>query len=247
MTVRPFEGWRPATDDQHARWILDALVPPPPITVRFRVPSGYESVLRIQHRLHDGRRWANLYPDAARRAGSPFPPEPYDLAQDVEGEFAGDDADGLAATLCDATGDDRVHVALWEGWGWLHPGATSVAVFAAGPDARRAQADAAREHADRMRVVYDFVDRCPSIDWWGGRPMILFDGRLGDLASIGSPWLGSGLSRQSPQWWWPPDRSWFVATEIDDPCTYVAGPARLIERVEALPFETVRVRDTDPW
>ena len=45
----------------------------------------------------------------------------------------------------------------------------------------------------------------------------------------------------APNLWWPADRSWCVATEIDLAWTYVGGPAGLIEavlgdeRIEALP------------
>lgn len=46
---------------------------------------------------------------------------------------------------------------------------------------------------------------------------------------------------QSPNLWWPEDRSWIVATEVDYAWTYVGGTSRLIERLltdqrlEALP------------
>jgi hypothetical protein len=36
---------------------------------------------------------------------------------------------------------------------------------------------------------------------------------------------------QSPNLWWPDDRAWFVATEIDYAWTYVAGSRRAIDRV----------------
>ncbi len=47
---------------------------------------------------------------------------------------------------------------------------------------------------------------------------------------------------QSPNLWWPEDRAWFVATEIDFDSTFVAGDDRLIaalvtdKRLEALPI-----------
>jgi hypothetical protein len=47
---------------------------------------------------------------------------------------------------------------------------------------------------------------------------------------------------QSPNLWWPEDRAWFVATEIDFDSTFVGGDDRLIaalvtnERLEALPI-----------
>jgi hypothetical protein len=50
-------------------------------------------------------------------------------------------------------------------------------------------------------------------------------------------------SEQTPNLWWPADRAWCVAAEIDLPWTYVGGPAGLIERIlgdehiEALPAE----------
>ena len=45
----------------------------------------------------------------------------------------------------------------------------------------------------------------------------------------------------SPNLWWPDDRAWFVATEIDYMWTYVGGPQEVIDavladpRLEALP------------
>jgi hypothetical protein len=47
---------------------------------------------------------------------------------------------------------------------------------------------------------------------------------------------------QSPNLWWPDDRAWFVATEIDFDSTFVGGDDRLIgalvsdTRLEALPL-----------
>jgi hypothetical protein len=47
---------------------------------------------------------------------------------------------------------------------------------------------------------------------------------------------------QSPNLWWPEDRAWFVATEIDFDSTFVGGDDPLIavlvtdRRLEALPI-----------
>ncbi len=38
---------------------------------------------------------------------------------------------------------------------------------------------------------------------------------------------------QSPNLWWPQDRSWCVASEIDLPWTYIAGPRELVGDVLA--------------
>jgi hypothetical protein len=46
---------------------------------------------------------------------------------------------------------------------------------------------------------------------------------------------------QSPTLWWPDDRAWFVATDIDYPWTYIGGSTELIDepladdRLEVLP------------
>ena len=53
--------------------------------------------------------------------------------------------------------------------------------------------------------------------------------------------MGLGGEHQVANLWWPQDRAWFVAIEIDLAWTYVGGPAGLIgqllaeTRIEALP------------
>lgn len=55
--------------------------------------------------------------------------------------------------------------------------------------------------------------------------------------------VGPAGDQQTANLWWPEDRAWCVATEIDLPWTYVGGQAGLIERllsddrIEALPAE----------
>jgi hypothetical protein len=51
----------------------------------------------------------------------------------------------------------------------------------------------------------------------------------------GVPWLTLGDFRQSPNLWWPEDRAWVVATEIDSYDTYVAATAACVERIVADP------------
>ena len=51
----------------------------------------------------------------------------------------------------------------------------------------------------------------------------------------------AGTWGQCPSLWWPADRAWCVATDVDLPWTYVGGPRGLIDaiaadrRIEALP------------
>jgi len=48
------------------------------------------------------------------------------------------------------------------------------------------------------------------------------------VASLDVPW-----QTNSPNLWWPEDRAWVVATEIDYAWTYVGGRAGLIEKLLA--------------
>jgi hypothetical protein len=60
-----------------------------------------------------------------------------------------------------------------------------------------------------------------------GRDYLLFQGPLNQVKSfIDTPgWI------ESPNIWWPEDRAWCVATEIDLFDTYVGGSEACIERI----------------
>jgi hypothetical protein len=57
------------------------------------------------------------------------------------------------------------------------------------------------------------------------------------MAAVDAPW-----NDQSPNLWWPEDRAWIVATEVDYAWTYVGGSQKLIDNVvsddllEAMPI-----------
>jgi hypothetical protein len=65
------------------------------------------------------------------------------------------------------------------------------------------------------------------------------------LTSVDGPW-----NSQSPNLWWPEDRSWCVATEVDYAWTYVGGSRMLIgallgdDLLEAMP---VHLDDSPFW
>jgi hypothetical protein len=60
-----------------------------------------------------------------------------------------------------------------------------------------------------------------------GRDYGLYAGPIGDALSPADS-FGDG---HSPNLWWPQDRAWIVATEIDYAWTYVGGSAALIEKL----------------
>ncbi|TME00200.1 MAG: hypothetical protein E6I71_16745 [Chloroflexi bacterium] len=55
------------------------------------------------------------------------------------------------------------------------------------------------------------------------------------LLFTGSVQQGAGWE-DGPNLWWPADRTWCVASEIDFPYTYVGGSRSLIEEVVAHPL-----------
>jgi hypothetical protein len=64
------------------------------------------------------------------------------------------------------------------------------------------------------------------------RPMILLRGPLADAADLS---MGDWPWQQSPSLWWPSDRAWCVATDVDQTSTYVGGSAACIEAVVTEP------------
>ena len=61
-----------------------------------------------------------------------------------------------------------------------------------------------------------------------GRTYVLYRGPLEAVTSFHWGWIW-----QSPNLWWPDDRAWCVATEIDLPETYVGGSQACIDRILA--------------
>lgn len=58
------------------------------------------------------------------------------------------------------------------------------------------------------------------------RSYYLLVGEVRAVTEIAEPgWLGRWRWRQ-PDLWWPEDRAWFIATDVDLACNYVAGTAR---------------------
>jgi hypothetical protein len=220
------------------------------------VPGGFDAYARLLHPLEDGERWASVAPGYLRpgdeRYDYPFP----DAVDAAEGDMGEALVDALVPLLSAATTTpERCHYGLWGGWGELHPGSASVVTFSSATPslgaALRSRLEIRRLERNRQRAQAElsaFVDACAVQPWWGGRDMLLFDGPLDAVAAIGSPWPGGWIQRRSPQWWWPADKRWFVATEIDYPWTYVAGPTALIEAIMESPtFEAVRVQRSDLW
>ena len=116
--------------------------------------------------------------------------------------------------------------ALWEGFGQLSGSLVTLSASTHG-HARPPRA---------VGVVPPDVLSGPRIEA-PYRSYLLLRGQVSDAAE-----LHAMLGGQSPSVWWPRDRAWLVATEVDLDSTYVAGSDHLVasllanERLEVLPI-----------
>ncbi|MFI0453806.1 hypothetical protein [Actinomadura sp. 6N118] len=146
----------------------------------------------------------------------------------------------------------RCWFCLWDGFGWLNDedeDQSSSVVFAASagdepsssPDAAPdAQADA---DPDRLRLTFEGRLQDAPLIHLPTRDYYLLTGPLEAAYGLGAATESYFFFPQSPNLFWPDDRAWCVATDIDRDSTYVGGSAELIrelvadERLEAFAIE----------
>jgi hypothetical protein len=122
---------------------------------------------------------------------------------------------------------------LWDGYGQLS-GSPAVAILAS--DGHQAQVAPAVERT----VLEGPRVRLP------GREYLLLTGPLSAAADLDWNPLEGVVDRQSPNLFWPSDRAWCVATEIDFDSTVVAGSSALIKDLLNDPqLDSWRVAPTD--
>jgi hypothetical protein len=250
-------------DVSAGEWIGARLLPidwAPGVRAGSIVPTGFDSYARIFHpaRRRDGSpvRWSEIAAERGTiahpemqythvmgvhrtdRMHDPFPP--------VEGRLPREITAALANALEPYTrAADRCWFALWDGYGFWGGGAYAVVARDRGQvDRREAKDREARERRQLMEIPR-FGCR--------GREYYLFRGPL----EAASHMEFNGALFQSADLWWPDDRAWCVATDLDGDSTYVGGTEACIasiledERFEALPsavdhrFRPVSRRSTD--
>ena len=116
---------------------------------------------------------------------------------------------------------DACWLCLWDGYGYLHPGGTARLVAARPPFAR------IRRSLQRIRLRWSR----PSVSHLRNWPKVRLPGR-DYLLFTGSVAQAVGWE-DGPNLWWPDDRAWCVASEIDLVHTYVGGSNELIADVLA--------------
>jgi hypothetical protein len=230
-----------------ADWIVDRLRRQPPDVeseVRSFLPEGFPAYARVLHPAWRAGptvgvkvRWAEL----ARAAGVPLTPTTRfedlgsaraipDLEPPLEGTLACDELDALVELLGDYTGTPRsCWFAIWEGYGWIQ-GPPATAELVAHRPGRPRQSGARRQApplAGRVRARIQVPDR----------PLILYAGPIEAAAAFCRPPL-----HQSPNLWWPYDRAWCVASEIDFRSTFLGGDEELTGRLVRDPrLEAIRI------
>lgn len=233
----PFEGVVPSTEVDSARWLVDRLHGFAE-NVGSIVPEGFESYVRVMHRVAEG---------ATDRCG---------------GGLLAEDATALADLLSAWTSTpDSCWFCLWDGYGHLTGSWATLHWWGDRPGIR---ARLRRWAAMRRLQVHEARERRAIARWLEGcgrvqapeRTYLLFRGPVSAATAIGGavdPRVSSGAPNRSPtgpldgpNLWWPDDRAWVVASEIDLEWTYIGGPAGLIDVLltdQRFPCERVLTTD----
>jgi hypothetical protein len=154
-------------------------------------------------------------------------------ANQVQGAPRLEDVRMLTETLRDATSTPgHCWFCIWNGWGWLHVSAGAIAPVGPGRPGWR----------EPLVEVEQFAASAPLVgDQY--RQYHLFSGPVHAVVDSSM----QAVPYQAPSLWWPDDRAWIVASEIDLSWTYVGGAPEVIDRViAAWRFDGWRVGPDDP-
>src|SRR5918995_3479204 len=262
----PFEvpaGVELVTDLSTTDWIQPRLLPQERslgVRVGEVIPTGFDAYARVFHPASEGdamepRRWSELaernerfvHPEMQLEhiVGSLDISSVPDLEGPLEGDLPDEQLEALIEVLRTFTATPSVcWFALWEGYGFYGGGVSLSWAPDQDPAIVRARERAEVERARRAARQLDAVPKLaihPSPEGGAMRSYFIFSGSI-DAAS-GLEFNGSS---QAPNLWWPDDRAWCVATEIDGYSTYVGGSAPFVEGVLADPRGEGLPSLTDP-
>jgi hypothetical protein len=241
-----------SSDVHQADWIASRLAPwEDDVTITIVVPAGFEAYARVLHpaetpdngdrliRWADVAAWSGMplrndaqFHSIALPPTDPGGPPPYGSQGPMEGSLYPPDAEVLAAIARDwtATPED-CWFCVWDGYGW-----DTASTFAVLTETGRSPEVTEEPRPD---PVPGPVRDGPRVHL-PNREYFLYTGPAEDVVAVASL---DGTSGQIPNIWWPADRAWCVASELDLEWTYVGGPRGLIDailaddRIEALPAE----------
>ena len=251
--IPPDLEWSTQVDEAH--WIAERLLPPDDFCVGSIVPEGYSAYARILHPARSQHnlpvRWQTVA-DWSKRTLHPQsefdtvaipeskPEEPLPWRQGPRnGTLDPDDLRALLAILDHHTDTpERCWFCIWAGYGWSRGSSAVLARSGSGP---------VPDPEPRPEPVPRYVREGPLVELpW--RDYFLFTGPISDALAFVS------TQGQTPNLFWPSDRSWCVASEIDLYWTYVGGSEAMVDQVlasadiEAQPTDTlIRHGQVEPW
>lgn len=243
------------SDISAAAWVEDRLRWwPESFTPRDFVPGAFEAVARIFHRAAriesdvGSKRWAEL---AAERGKVIHPLMHFEAL--VGGRDSGEiddwddlvpleelnsrEAAALGSLLADFTGSaDRCWFLLWDGYGHQPWPDDRVWVRLPTADDRTAELSPASNTLGQQRT--ERLDQIPRVRTWWSRAEPSFPGReyhlIGGSLDAISAFHFDGWW-QPPNIWWPDDRAWCVASDVDGYDSFVGGTRACIQAVLASP------------
>jgi hypothetical protein len=248
--TRELEG---VSDLSDARWVQDALPDFAKLLVGSIIPGGYAAYARLLHPAFDDEnnlvRWQTIagtrgvtvesltdWRDVDPEFDGGSPPAP------PEGTLARDQLDALLPILERATtSPDDCWFAVWHGYGDLYP-LTSWSLLDASTDTT--PTPSAPDPPPRIDVSQLPTLRTPNREYY------VFRGALNQVfeAQRAGRWSPAWASGDGPNLWWPNDRAWFVASEIDLSSTYVGGTRALVDSILNAPeLEAFEVSADGPY
>lgn len=212
---------RPVLDPSPAEWISSRLGGAFGAACR-TVPRGYPAYARICHPAERDRggwaSWSDAATETGRRAHGGMQwhavvgsPDPVNLTGSLWRGTPPDRGNLPAHTLTALLAVLGSHTSTSDTWFCLWEGYGW------------ADATLSREHLDAPRLRHP------------GRDYVMFGGPLTAATELGWRPRPSWFEAQSPNLFWPDDRAWCVATEIDFDTTLVAGEAALIDALVKTP------------
>jgi hypothetical protein len=261
MSWERLMSWKtltPSDEVEAADWIRERLHPFAAYDVGAVVPTDFEAYARIFHPASVSRDWkeeevrwsevaawsgrtvhpemqfhAIAAPAAPGREGKPLPwsgePRLGVLSKSQSGALVGL-LSGFTST------PDSCWFCLWEGYGQVSGAIAWLTAVEAGSPPSASPRRPPRWHlgARSPRATRSLPERkrvrLPNRDY------LLFREPLAKAEG----W------EDGPNLWWPDDRAWCVASEIDLPYTYVGGPKDLVDAILKSPaIEALPARDTD--
>jgi hypothetical protein len=224
------------------------------------VPSGFAASARICHPATDSAGRLATWSEVASQTGRQAHPlmqwhalvgsiDPLDITDSLwpggdpqRGNLAREALAGLCGVLADHTATpERCFFCLWEGWGWICSSSVGPMV------ARASSAGAAPICSDDpIAPAFSPEELSRPRLHLPGREYLLLAGPLEAALQIGWGHSPEWFEPQSPNLFWPADRAWCVASEIDFDSTLLGGTTELVDAILQAPeFDSWPVQPYD--